>query len=471
MLTLYVLVVCAGLLSLASLLIQLFKSPSHASEEALGQLKSAFEGFDRSIRDEMSRLRTELLSITSDNRRELSEAMKNLADSLFNQSATLRSEFISANTELKQQLNSDAGQNREELKKALNDLSESLGRKLNDLVNAQQVQFENLRKALETQMESIRQNNDAKLELMRQTVDEKLHATLEKRLGESFQLVSERLELVHKSMGEMQNLAKGVGNLEKVLSNVKNRGVLGEMQLGNLLEDLLSKSQYEVNFKPNKRRNEIVEFAIRLPGPDETQESVYLPMDAKFPIEDYQRLLEAYDAGDAARIESERKSLADRIKGCARDIREKYLNPPVTTDFGLLFLPFEGLYAEALRITGLFETVMRESRVVICGPTTTAALINSLQIGFKTLAIQKKTAEVWKILSAIKHEFGKFGEMLDNTQKKLQEASNNIEKASFRSKQIEKKLSKVQELPVSETANILEFDDQSGESEQDKNAD
>jgi len=471
MTALYILVVFSGLIGLVAVLLQLFRGAKTGSEDGLRELKGAFEVFERFSREEMSRLRTELLSITSDNRRELADAMKSLSDSLFAQSGTLRSEFSKANGDLKQQLNSDAGQNREELKKALSDLSESLNRKINELVATQQQQSDTLRKALETQMESIRQNNDAKLELMRQTVDEKLHATLEKRLGESFQLVSERLELVHKSMGEMQNLAKGVGNLEKVLSNVKNRGVLGEMQLGNLLEDLLSQSQYEVNFKPNKRRNEIVEFAIRLPGPDETQESVYLPMDAKFPIEDYQRLLEAYDAGDAARIESERKSLADRIKGCARDIREKYLNPPVTTDFGLLFLPFEGLYAEALRITGLFETVMRESRVVICGPTTTAALINSLQIGFKTLAIQKKTAEVWKILSAIKHEFGKFGEMLDNTQKKLQEASNNIEKASFRSRQIEKKLSKVQELPISETANILEFEDQSGETDQDKNSD
>jgi DNA recombination protein RmuC len=465
MTALYIIVVLGAVTAFVSLLLQLFWHPKRGSDDGLRELKGAFESFERFSREEMSRLRTELLAITSDNRRELADAMKNLSDSLLAQSATLRGEFSKANSDLKQQLNSDASQNREELKKALNDLSENLSRKLNELVATQQQQSDNLRKALETQMENIRQNNDAKLEQMRQTVDEKLHATLEKRLGESFQLVTERLELVHKSMGEMQNLAKGVGNLEKVLSNVKNRGVLGEMQLGHLLEDLLSANQYEVNFKPNKRRNEIVEFAIRLPGPDEEQENVFLPLDAKFPIEDYQRLLDAYEAGNPVKIEAERKNLADRIKACARDIRDKYLNPPLTTDFGLLFLPFEGLYAEALRITGLFETVMRESRVVICGPTTTAALINSLQIGFKTLAIQKKTAEVWKILSAIKHEFGKFGEILDTTQKKLQEASNTIEKASFRSRQIEKKLSKVQELPVAEATAILDLEDQSGESE------
>ncbi len=465
MTALYLLVILGVVLSLISLLLQLFRRPEHGSEDTLRELKGTFESFDRYSREEMARLRNDLLTITADNRKELSEAMKGLSDSLYGQSSILRTEFSKANGELKQQLNSDASQNREELTKALNSLSESLVRKLTDLSTSQQQQSENLRKTLETQLEGIRQNNETKLEQMRLTVDEKLHATLEKRLGESFQIVSDRLELVHKSMGEMQTLAKGVGNLEKVLSNVKNRGVLGEMQLGNLLEDLLARGQYETNFKPNKRRNETVEFAIRLPGPDEEKENVFLPLDAKFPIEDYQRLLEAYELGDTVRIETERKNLADRIKGCARDIRDKYLNPPVTTDFGLLFLPFEGLYAEALRITGLFETVMRESRVVICGPTTTAALINSLQIGFKTLAIQKKTAEVWKILSAIKHEFGKFGEMLDNTQKKLQEASNNIEKASFRSRQIEKKLSKVQELPASEESVILELDDLSNENE------
>ncbi|MEN6444460.1 MAG: DNA recombination protein RmuC, partial [Candidatus Cloacimonas sp.] len=261
----------------------------------------------------------------------------------------------------------------------------------------------------------------------------------------------------HKSMGEMQSLANGVGDLKKALTNVKTRGVLGEIQLGNLLEEILTSEQYEKNFRPNKNREERVEFAIRLPGNSEEQESVYLPIDAKFPIEDYHRIMDAYDSGDLAAVESARKNLVQRIKNCAKDIFDKYLNPPVTTDFGMLFLPFEGLYAEVLRNAGLFESVMRDYHIIICGPTTTAAVINSLQVGFRTLAIQKKTSEVWKILASIKQEFGKFGTILEKTQKKLQEASNNIEEASHRSRQIEKRLDKVQELPVEDSEHILDI--------------
>ena len=311
---------------------------------------------------------------------------------------------------------------------------------MTDLIDKQQQEAETSRKNLETKMEQIRQNNETKLEQMRQTVDEKLHETLEKRLGESFKQVSERLELVHKSMGEMQSLANGVGDLKKALTNVKRQGVLGEIQLANLLEDILTPEQYEKNFRPNKNRDEKVEFAIRLPGNSEKEEFVFLPIDAKFPIADYQNITNAYDSGDLAAVESARKSMIQRIKSCAKDICDKYINPPVTTDFAMLFLPFEGLYAEVLRIPGLFETIMRDNHVIICGPTTTAAVINSLQVGFRTLAIQKKTSEVWKILASIKQEFGKFGTILDQTQKKLQEASNNIEKASYRSRQIEKRL-------------------------------
>mgnify|MGYP000848876747 FL=1 len=424
-----------GLIAI-SIALKILKQPQGSAEDSIKELKGAFETFDRYSREEMSRLRTELLNISADNRKELSEAMNSL----------------------KQQLIMDAGQNREEQKNAMNNLSESISRRLSDLVSTQQNHADSLRKSLETQMEQIRQNNEQKLEQMRLTVDEKLHETLEKRLGESFKIVSERLELVHRSMGEMQNLANGVGDLKKALTNVKSRGVLGEIQLENLLEDMLSPDQYEKNFKPNKRRDEIVEFAIRLPGKDDDDESVYLPIDAKFPIEDYYRLMEAYDNGDIASVETARKNMVMRIKSCARDIRDKYINPPSTTDFGVLFLPFEGLYAEVLRNLGLFETVMREYHVILCGPTNAAALINSLQVGFQTLAIQKKSAEVWKILSAVKTEFSKFGTVLDLTQKKLQEASNTIEKASHRSRQIEKRLSKMQDLPVAESVQILELE-------------
>ncbi len=461
MLALYILIVFAILIEIANALILLFNRSGKGPEDSLRELKGAFETFERYSREEMSRLRNELLNISSDNRKELSEALKTQTEALTRQSSATREEFGAANATLLQQLNQDATKNRVELSKSLSDLAETFTRRMNDLATNQQQQADALRKAIETQMEQIRQNNENKLEQMRQTVDEKLHETLEKRLGDSFKIVSERLELVQKSMGEMQNLAIGVGDLKKALTNVKTRGVLGEIQLESLLEEMLSPDQFEKNYKPNKRRDEIVEFAIRMPGREDNTDSVYLPIDAKFPIEDYHRLLEAYEVGDVLAVETARKNMVKRIQGCARDIRDKYLNPPATTDFGMLFLPFEGLYAEVLRNLGLFESVMRDYHVIICGPTTTAAVINSLQVGFRTLAIQKKSAEVWNILSAIKNEFGKFGTVLEQTQKKLQEASNTIEKASHRSRQIEKRLNKVQDLPTGEDATLLEIEDSS----------
>ncbi|MDD2228360.1 MAG: DNA recombination protein RmuC [Candidatus Cloacimonetes bacterium] len=461
MVTTYILLITSTLIAFITLLylLRLVRRPQSSGEESIKELKVSLETFDRYNREEMSRLRTELLSISMDNRRELSDSIRIQNEALSQQNQALREEMSNANNTLKQQLNADAAKNREEQKTSLNNLSENFSRRMSELNTAQQLQADTLRKSIETQMEQIRLNNETKLEQMRITVDEKLHETLEKRLGDSFKIVSERLELVHKSMGEMQTLAIGVGDLKKALTNVKTRGILGEIQLENLLEDMLTPDQYEKNFKPNKRRDEVVEFAIRLPGKDDDLESVYLPIDAKFPIEDYHRLMEAYEAGDALAVENARKNMVLRIKGCARDIRDKYLNPPQTTDFGILFLPFEGLYAEALRNIGLFEVVMREYHVILSGPTTAAALINSLQVGFQTLAIQKKSSEVWKILSAVKHEFGKFGGVLDLTQKKLQEASNTIEKASHRSRQIEKRLSKMQDMPALESKQVLDLDD------------
>jgi len=465
MLALYLLICLAILIGIINILINLFKRKEIGSDGGLRELKGAFETFERYNREEMSRLRSELLNISAENRKELSEALKVQSEALLKLGVTTREEFSAANASLQQQLNQDAAKNRLELSKSLSDLSENFTRRMSDLANSQQQQAETLRKTLEIQMEQIRQNNESKLEQMRQTVDEKLHETLEKRLGDSFKIVSERLELVQKSMGEMQTLAIGVGDLKKALTNVKTRGVLGEIQLENLLEEMLSPDQFEKNFKPNKRRDEIVEFAIKLPGREDNTDSVYLPIDAKFPIEDYHRLLEAYEIGDVLAVEIARKNMVKRIQGCAREIRDKYLNPPATTDFGMLFLPFEGLYAEVLRNVGLFESVMRDYHVIICGPTTTAAVINSLQVGFRTLAIQKKSAEVWNILSAIKSEFGKFGTVLEQTQKKLQEASNTIEKASHRSRQIEKRLNKVQDLPTGEDTSLVELEDISEEFE------
>jgi DNA recombination protein RmuC len=293
------------------------------------------------------------------------------------------------------------------------------------------------------------------LEKIRETVDEKLHSTLEKRLGESFKLVSERLELVHKGLGEMQHLASGVGDLKKVLSNVKTRGILGEVQLENLLSEIFTAEQYSKNVVTKKGSNERVEFAIKLPG-KEKKGILWLPIDSKFPLEDYQQLLSAQEKGETEKIAELGKALENRIKAEAKDIKNKYLDPPYTTDFGILFVPVEGLYGEVLRRSGLYELLVRDYRVVIAGPTTLYAILNSLHMGFHTLEIEKRSSEVWTILNAVKTEFVRFGDILEKTQKKLQEASHTIEDATAKSRNIERKLNKVQEIPVPEIKKLIE---------------
>ncbi len=308
---------------------------------------------------------------------------------------------------------------------------------------------------VERKLENIQKDNSEKLEKMRLTVDEKLHETLEKRLGDSFKLVSQRLELVHKGLGEMQTLASGVGDLKKVLQNVKTRGTWGEVQLGNLLDQFMTPEQYEKNVATKQGSNDRVEFAIKIPCKDDHVKNLWLPIDAKFPLEDFQSLMEAEEKGDMAGAERLSKALELRIKSESRDIKDKYLDPPHTTDFGILFLPIESLYAEVLRRPGLSDMLQREYKVILTGPTTIAAILNSLQMGFRTLAIEKRSSEVWSVLGAVKSEFGKFGEILEKTQKKLQEASHSIETASSKTRNIERKLSKVQELPVAETVELI----------------
>ena len=314
-------------------------------------------------------------------------------------------------------------------------------------------QMEKLRVSVEAKLDQIREDNTAKLEQVRQTVDEKLQGVLEQRLGESFRLVSDRLEQVHKGLGEMQTLASGVGDLKKVLSNVKVRGNWGEVQLAGLLEQVLTPDQYVVNAATNEFTGHRVEFAIRLPGQEHGE--VLLPVDAKFPLEDYQRLVDAQEAGDLAAMDAASRALEERIRGCARDICMKYLNPPRTTDFGIMFLPTEGLYAEVVRRPGLTDAIQREWRVVVAGPTTLWAVLNSLQMGFRTLAIQKRSGEVWGVLGAVKTEFGKFGGVLEKVQKKLQEASNTMHDAGVRTRAIERRLRDVQELPAPEAGRVL----------------
>lgn len=310
-------------------------------------------------------------------------------------------------------------------------------------MNAQKL--EAVRDTVEKQLQRLAQDNGEKLDQMRATVDEKLHATLEKRLGESFKIVSDRLEKVHQGLGEMQHLASGVGDLKKVLSNVKTRGTWGEVQLGNLLEQILTPQQYEKNVITKKGSRDSVEFAIKLPGRD--KDPVFLPIDAKFPIEDYQRLLEAQDNNDFVVMEECGKDLERRLKGEAKKIKDKYIDPPQTTDFAILYLITEGLYSEVLRRPGLSEVLQQDHRVIIAGPTTIVALLNSLQMGFRTLAVEQRASEVWTLLGAVKTEFGKFGGMLERTHKQLQAVSNTIETASRKSRTIERRLKNVQELP------------------------
>lgn len=304
-----------------------------------------------------------------------------------------------------------------------------------------------LTQAVEHKLTSLQQDNSHKLDQMRETVDEKLHATLEKRFGESFKLVSDRLDQVHKGLGEMQTIAVGVGDLKKVLSNIKTRGSWGEAQLGNLIEEIMTPDQYGVQVKTKKSTADMVDYAIKLPGSGE-KDHIWLPIDAKFPIEDYQRLIEAEDQGDLIAIELNRKQLETRLKEESKKIHTKYIDTPHTTDFGILFVPIESLYGEILRIPGLFEFVRREYKVIITGPTTIQAILNSLSMGFRTLAIQKRSSEVWDILNGVKTEFGKFGDILEKTHKKLQEAGNTIESAMVRSRAIEKKLGKAGDGPM-----------------------
>tara|TARA_Y100001935_G_C17300926_1_gene509189 strand:- start:935 stop:2125 length:1191 start_codon:yes stop_codon:yes gene_type:complete len=309
-----------------------------------------------------------------------------------------------------------------------------LGAGINETIKELGSKIEKLQKEVYERLTEIHKENSKQLDKMRATVDEKLQSTLEKRLGDSFKLVSERLDVVHKGLGEMQNLAQGVGDLKKVLTNVKLRGTWGEVQLNNILNQMLSPEQFVKNVSVKSNSNDRVEFAIKMPGNDE---EILLPIDSKFPIEDYQKIMEE-DSKEFT------KQLENRIKRDAKNIYDKYIDPPKTTDFAILFLPTEGLYAEVLRISGLFEFIQREYRVVIAGPWTLAAILNSLQLGFKTLAMQKRSSDVWKILDKVKSEFNKFGGLLEKTHKKIVEAGNVIESATKKSRTIERRLSKVE---------------------------
>ncbi len=350
---------------------------------------------------------------------------------------------------LKQELNFGLKLTREEI-------NNILGNRIDGFSRINEEKLEAIRSSVEEKLGTIQRENASKLEEMRATVDEKLHTTLEKRLGESFKLVNDRLESVYKGLGEMQTLATGVGDLKKVLSDVKTRGTWGEIRLGNLLEQYLTPDQYERNVKLKPKSKDFVEFAIKIPSKVDNK-FVMLPIDSKYPVEDYNRLIEAEEKGDTASVIAARKNLASSIKRCAAEIRDKYLNPPYTTDFGVMFLPIESLYCEVLRNTSLCESLQRDYKIAVTGPTTLTAFINTLQLGFHALAIEKQTSEVWKVLTTVKVEFNKFGDILAKTNKKLQEVANTMKDAESKTRNIQTKLGKVDTLAFTTTdKNLIE---------------
>ena len=413
-----ILLVIVLVMLLAVLLIQvvlLLRNAGAALQAPLENLEKVLEKMERSIRDDLGRNRAEAATASQQAREELAATLKNVGDSLNQQ---------------------------------ISGLTQSTLQRL-DMV----------RNAVEQRLTAMQADNALKLDQMRATVDEKLQNTLEKRLGESFKLVSDRLEQVHKGLGEMQTLAGSVGDLKRVMTNVKTRGTWGEVLVENLLSQILSPGQFEKNFKPRESGTEVVEFAIKLPGrAEDGQESVWLPIDSKFPKEDYEALGLAQDRADVAGVDAAGKSLENRIKLFAQDMATKYLNPPRTTDFGIMFLPSEGLYAEVIRRGTLVEQIQRDRRVVIAGPTTLAALLNSLQMGFRTLAIQKRSSEVWKVLGAVKTEFGKFGDLLDGVKQKLEQAAGQMDETARKSRTIAAKLRSVEELPTGEAATLLNLE-------------
>lgn len=399
-------------------------------ESHLQQLAGSQDKMERSLREEIARNREEATANFRLEREELNRS------------------FSTLNASHLRQMGDMATQQSRQL--------ELFGNQLSQLAMNNEQRLENMRQTIEERLTVLQNDNNLKLEQMRSTVDERLHSTLEVRLGESFKLVSDRLELVHKGLGEMQALATGVGDLKKVLTNVKSRGIWGEIQLGNILEQVLTSDQYATNVVTKKGSSARVEYAVRLPGQGNEGEIIWLPIDAKFPQEDYLRLVDASEKGDQVAAEEATKQLEYRIRAEARDICEKYLDPPNTTDFAIMFLPTEGLYAEVARRPGLTEEIQRTCRVNVTGPNTMAAFLNSLSMGFRTLAIQKRSSEVWTLLRAIKTEFSKFGEALDRTQKKLQEASSTIDKAAGKSRRIERKLKGIEKLPSSQAEGVLE---------------
>jgi len=421
-----ILTTVAALASLLGVLYLILKKPGQQAPSELNEV------LQNSIRNEFLINREEFSKSLKENRQELTQGLERLTEKM-------ELKLVSLN----ETLNATAKENRGELKINLKEFQDAFSKNVKEFNDLQRQKFDQMNQ----NQEELVKTTEIRLEKMRETVDEKLHKTLEERLGKSFETVTQQLLQVQKGLGEMQHLASGVGDLKKVLSNVKTRGILGEIQLGNILEQILSPEQYESNVKTKKGSDALVEYAIKLPGKDTNDSAVYLPIDEKFPQEDYVRLQTAYDAGDTGAIDASIKALVQSVKRFAKEISSKYIDPPHTTDFGIMFLPIEGLFAEIVRQPNLITDLQRDYKIVITGPTTLAAMLNSLQMGFKTLAIQKRSSEVWNVLSSVKKEFTTFGGVLEKAQKKLNEANNEIETlVTTRSRMMLSKLRNVEQL-------------------------
>jgi len=439
-----------------------------------GNLKNEFVTNRKESAESAANLRTEIGNQLNKFTQTFSEQLGNLTKSNEDKLEAIRKTFEEKLIDFQKSIDSNSKESRTELKEnldvfkkelndALKDYRERLREQFTEFERSQKTQnvansekISELKLSLEKSLKSLQDGNEKKLEEMRKTVDEKLNETLEKRLGESFKQVSDRLEAVHKGLGEMQTLATSVGDLKKVMTNVKSRGVLGEYQLQNIIEDLLTNEQYEKNVKTKVGSGAVVEFAIKMPHGNNLEKILWLPVDSKFPKEDYEALVDSYEKGDLTKIDEFKKAFIRGIRKNAQDIREKYIDPPNTTEYGIMFLPYESLFGEVLRTPGLFEQIQKEYKITITGPTTLSALLNSLQMGFRTLAIEKRSSEVWDLLGAVKTEFNQFGDILAKTKKKLIEATDVLDTHEIRTRSIERKLRNVQELPLDKAKLILD---------------
>ncbi len=422
-------------------------------EEITKSNNAANEALVKTI-SEIGKTQRESLAAVEERLNSVGENNQKLLEKLRETIETQMKEILASNETRIEKLQESMVRSITEMRTEQKDNLHAVESRIKAISESNEKRLEGLRKTVDEQLRSIQENNEKKLDQMRHTVDEKLQTTLEKRLGESFKLVSERLEAVQRGLGDMQTLAAGVGDLKRVLTNVKARGTWGEFQIGDILEQILSPEQFEKNVKPKPNSGEIVEYAIKLPGQSDDAH-LWLPIDSKFPQEDYQRLLDAAEAADAEAVEKSTAALVRAIQNSAKEINEKYIDPPYTTDFAIMFLPTEGLYSEVLRQPGMVEKLQQTYRVTVAGPTTLAAILNSLRMGFRTLAIEKRSSEVWTVLSAVKTEFGKFGEVLSKVKKQLDTASRTIDKTGVRTRAMERRLRDVEELPAEDSMKLL----------------